>query len=53
MTNAARPVFAILSALVEEQAGLHYAGEEQDLFLERVQLRADAAGFESLLVYYY
>jgi chemotaxis protein methyltransferase CheR len=53
MTNAARPVFAILSALVEEQAGLHYAGEEQDLFLERVQLRADAAGFESLLDYYY
>jgi chemotaxis protein methyltransferase CheR len=53
MTNAARPVFAILSALVEEQAGLHYGPEEQAVFLERVSARAEEAGFESLLDYYY
>jgi chemotaxis protein methyltransferase CheR len=52
-TSASRPVFAILSALVEERAGLHYGPAEQELFLERVTTRSDEAGFESLLDYYY
>lgn len=52
-TSALRPVFAILSALVEERAGLHYGPAEQDLFLERVTARSAEAGFESLLDYYY
>jgi chemotaxis protein methyltransferase CheR len=52
-TNASRPVFAILSALVEERAGLHYGPGDQELFLDRVSTRSDEAGFESLLDYYY
>lgn len=52
-TPSSRPVFAILGALVEERAGLHYGPAEQDLFLERVSARAEDAGFESLLDYYY
>lgn len=51
--NAAQPVFAILSALVEERAGLHYGPSEQGLFLERVNARCQDAGFASLLDYYY
>src|SRR6185295_8728466 len=53
MTSATRPVFAILSALVEERAGLHYGPADQELFLDRVRARSDEAGFESLLDYYY
>ena len=52
-TSASRPVFAILTALVEERAGLHYGPGEQDVFLERVQTRSEEVGFESLLDYYY
>ena len=52
-TTSSRPVFAILGALVEERAGLHYGLTEADLFLERVSARADEAGFDSLLDYYY
>jgi chemotaxis protein methyltransferase CheR len=51
--NASSPVFVILSALVEERAGLHYGQAEQELFLERVGARSEEAGFESLLDYYY
>lgn len=51
--SAAPPVFAILSALVEERAGLHYSAGEQALFLERVDARCQEAGFASLLDYYY
>lgn len=46
-------VFAILSALVEEQLGLQYRLEERDLLAERVSRRAVERGFESLLDYYY
>ena len=46
-------LFAILSALIEGRAGLHYGPEERDLFLERTSARASEAGFESLLDYYY
>jgi chemotaxis protein methyltransferase CheR len=51
--SAGRPVFAILSTLVEERAGVHYAPDDQDLFLERVTERARDEGFDSLLDYYY
>lgn len=47
------PVFAILSALIEERMGLHYDVHERDLLAERVSARALERGFESLLDYYY
>ncbi len=50
---ASPPIFAILSALIEEYAGLHYGLNERDIFLDRVANRALEAGFESLLDYYY
>lgn len=50
---ASQPLFAILSALVESRAGLHYGPDEKELFLDRVGTRASEAGFESLLDYYY
>lgn len=46
-------VFAILSGLVEERAGLHYGVADKDLFGDRVSLKATEAGFDSLLDYYY
>jgi chemotaxis protein methyltransferase CheR len=46
-------VFAILSALVEERAGLHYSAGSLDLFASKVSQRASETGFESLLDYYY
>jgi chemotaxis protein methyltransferase CheR len=46
-------VFAILSALIEERAGLHYDLHECDLLAERVAPRAIERGMESLLDYYY
>ncbi|MGV3621556.1 MAG: CheR family methyltransferase [Archangium sp.] len=52
-TETAQPLFTILKTLVEARAGLHYGPEEQELFLARVTARADEAGFESLLDYYY
>ncbi len=52
-TAAQRSIFAILSALVQERAGLHYGSGTEDLFLERVSVRSQDVGFESLLDYYY
>jgi len=46
-------VFAILSSLVEERSGLHYAPRDAELFLAKVSARALDGGFESLLDYYY
>jgi chemotaxis protein methyltransferase CheR len=46
-------VFAILSALIEENTGLHYDLQERELLAERVSGRATERGFESLLDYYY
>jgi chemotaxis protein methyltransferase CheR len=46
-------VFAILSGLVEDRAGLHYGPEDLELFAEKVSMRALDQGFESLLDYYY
>jgi chemotaxis protein methyltransferase CheR len=46
-------LFAILGALVEERAGLHYGASAMELFADKVAQRASDAGFESLLDYYY
>jgi chemotaxis protein methyltransferase CheR len=46
-------VFAILRALIEERTGIHYPDAERALLGERVSTRAEEAGFESLLDYYY
>jgi chemotaxis protein methyltransferase CheR len=51
--NASPQLFAILSGLIEERVGLHYGPAERDVFLDKVQVRALEAGFESLLDYYY
>jgi chemotaxis protein methyltransferase CheR len=54
MKNELSPkVFAILSSLVEERAGLSYALRDRDTFAEKVMTRAREAGFESPLDYYY
>jgi chemotaxis protein methyltransferase CheR len=46
-------LFAILSGLVEDRAGLHYAHSEGELFTDKLTARALEAGFETLLDYYY
>jgi len=46
-------VFAILAALIEQRAGLHYGPEDRDLLADKVAARALDAGFDSLLDYYY
>jgi chemotaxis protein methyltransferase CheR len=46
-------LFAILTGLVEEKAGLHYGLEDREIFADKVWARAQEAGFESLLDYYY
>lgn len=51
--NASSSVFAILSHLVEERAGLYYGQGDQQLFLDRCSARAEEVGFASLLDYYY
>lgn len=46
-------VFSILTALIEEQIGLHYTAAERELLWYKVSSRATEAGFYSLLDYYY
>ena len=46
-------LFAILSGIVEERAGLHYQLADSGVFLDKVTARATEAGFDSLLDYYY
>lgn len=46
-------VFAILSAVVADHAGLHFDQDHAGPFADKVASRAVAAGFESLLDYYY
>jgi chemotaxis protein methyltransferase CheR len=46
-------VYAILSALIEEHAGLHYGPGDASLLMEKVSVRALERGFDSLLDYYY
>jgi chemotaxis protein methyltransferase CheR len=51
--KVAPEVYAILSALVEERCGLHYAAIDASILAEKIAARADEAGFHSLLDYYY
>ncbi len=54
MTSTLSPqLFAILSALVEERIGIHYGADDLELFTDKVTTRANEAGFESVLDYYY
>lgn len=46
-------VFSILSALIEEKMGFHYELSDLDLLRGKVSVRAQEAGFHSLLDYYY
>ncbi len=46
-------VFSLLTNLVEERAGLHYRPEDLDLVRDKISLRAESLGFESMLDYYY
>lgn len=46
-------VFAILTLLIEQRAGLHYGPEDRELLASKVSAKALEAGFESLLDYYY
>jgi chemotaxis protein methyltransferase CheR len=47
------PVFAILSSLIEERAGLSFNIDQKELLAEKVSVRASENGFDSLLDYYY
>src|SRR5262245_39642250 len=47
------PVFAILSALIEERIGLTYTLQDRELLASKVSARAAELGFGSLLDYYY
>ncbi len=47
------PVFAILSALIEERLGIHYGMEDRELLADKLAPRAAERGFDSLLDYYY
>jgi chemotaxis protein methyltransferase CheR len=47
------PVFAILSALIEERAGLSFSMDDKDLLADKLSARAIEVGFDSLLDYYY
>ncbi|HWN69040.1 MAG TPA: CheR family methyltransferase [Haliangium sp.] len=53
MLELSPPVFAILSALIEEKTGLYYGLSERDLLADKLSARAQEAGFSSLLDYYY
>jgi len=46
-------LFAILSMLVEQKLGLHYAPADITVFSDKVLARMDEAGFHSPLDYYY
>jgi chemotaxis protein methyltransferase CheR len=53
MNPATPQVLAILRMLIEERIGLRYEGGDAALLEDKVLGRADAAGFDSLLDYYY
>jgi chemotaxis protein methyltransferase CheR len=46
-------VFSILSGLVMERSGMHFDEAHAPIFADKVGARAQEAGFESLLDYYY
>ena len=46
-------VFAILSALIEQELGIHFAAEDREVLATKVSPRCIDRGFDSLLDYYY
>jgi chemotaxis protein methyltransferase CheR len=46
-------VFNILSSLIEQRAGLHYRPDDLHLVRDKISMRAESLGFDSLLDYYY
>jgi chemotaxis protein methyltransferase CheR len=46
-------LFAILGAFVEQRTGIQYGEADRDVFQNKISPRAEEAGFESLLDYYY
>lgn len=46
-------LFTILSSLIEDRVGLSYAPSDRTLLASKLERRANEAGFESLLDYYY
>lgn len=53
MAVLSQQLFMLLTLLVEERSGLHYALEDQGVFAEKLHARMTEAGFESALDYYY
>ena len=53
MPPLAHQLFLLLSTLVEERTGLHYAVEDKALFSDKIWTRLEEAGFISPLDYYY
>jgi chemotaxis protein methyltransferase CheR len=51
--NPPPQVFAILCQLIEERTGLRYSADDARLINDKLRTRAEEAGFESLLDYYY
>jgi chemotaxis protein methyltransferase CheR len=46
-------VFALLAGLLEEHTGIHHGRGDAEIAWQKLATRADEAGFESLLDYYY
>ncbi len=46
-------VFAILSGMIEERTGIHYALSDRDLLRDKLEVRVRDVGFGSFLDYYY
>lgn len=46
-------LFAILGGLIEARTGIHYSEADRDVLQIKLSLRAEEAGFGSLLDYYY
>jgi chemotaxis protein methyltransferase CheR len=53
MTLLSPQLFAIMSALVERELGIHFGPGDAQLFSEKITARAHEAAFESVLDYYY
>jgi chemotaxis protein methyltransferase CheR len=51
--TASPQILAILSSLIEEKTGIHYAPSDFDLMRDKVMPRAEELGCDSLLDYYY
>jgi chemotaxis protein methyltransferase CheR len=47
------PLFAILSSLIEERAGLCYTLQDREILASKISSRATERGFGTLLDYYY